>query len=80
MIAQLFHEVLSLHIHTHANYIVLCEDRNKKLDNRINVGFTYSIKGKVVPTHAMKVYKAMGVQNNFSVTSALSVGRVAQSV
>jgi hypothetical protein len=46
----------------HAIDIVLCEDRNKKLNNRINVGFTYSIKGKAVPTHAMKAYKAMEVQ------------------
>jgi hypothetical protein len=52
---------LSLHIQTHANDTVLCEDGNKKLNNRINVGFTYSLKGKGVPIHAMKVYKAMGV-------------------
>jgi len=63
---------LSLHIQIYANDNVQCEDRNKKLKNRINEGFTDSIKGKVVPVHAMEAYKAVQVHSHSVLTSALS--------
>lgn len=61
---------LSLHIPIHTNDNVQCEDRNKKLNNRINEGFT-NIKGKVVPMHAIKEYKAVEVHSHFVLTSAI---------
>lgn len=63
---------LSLHIWIHANDKVQCEDRNKKLNNIINEGFTDSIKGKVVPMHAMKAHKAVEVHSHSVLTSAIS--------
>jgi len=51
---------------------VQCEDRNKKLNHRINEEFTDSIKEKAVPMHAIKEYKALEVHSHSVLTSAIS--------